>query len=98
MKKSNPHTVVTRISTAIMENKAKASKKNLKLNLTYDLAILLLGIQPKKTKSIKESIAGPGLYITTRIWSQLINRHMGKDSAANVHSGISSTHHLQRYV
>lgn len=43
MKESNPHTVIG-ISTAIMENNAKASQKNLKLNLTYYLAILLLGI------------------------------------------------------
>lgn len=56
MKKSNPHTVVTGISTAIMENNAKASKKNLKLNLTYDLAFLLLGIRPKKMKSVYERV------------------------------------------
>lgn len=56
MKKSNPHTVVIGISTAIMENNAKASQKNLKLNLTYDLAILLLGMQPKKMKPVYQRV------------------------------------------
>lgn len=55
-RKSNPHTVVIGISTAIMENNAKASQKKLKLNLPYDPVILLLGIQQKKMKSASQGI------------------------------------------
>lgn len=84
MKKSNPHTVVIGISAAIIENNAKTSQKNLQLNLTYDLAVLLLGIQPKKMKSAYQRAnsrprgyslqPGSGVSLSTDTWVRAVQQ------------------------
>mgnify|MGYP007073700058 CR=1 FL=1 len=52
-RKGNPHTLLVglQIGTAAMENSMEVSQK-LKMDISFDLAIVLLGIYPEKTNTI----------------------------------------------
>jgi hypothetical protein len=53
--------------------------RKLKIGLPYDLALPILGIYPKATKSAYQRDACPlvviaALFTTAKIWNQFINR------------------------
>ena len=74
--------------------------QKLKIELPYDPAIPLLGIYPKKTKTlIQKDTCTPmfiaALFTRAKIWKQprnVINRGMDKEDVVHIYNGILLSH------